>query len=346
MPAPPLVYISYSSHKSWKECPKQYKYSKIDKEPVTKDESRQAYNYLFGNVVHEIIGFFYNSYIVNGELKVREELFPELEKEYPEQWELIKAQEDEYKALQLKIELFARYREKHDIHKLSSLDVYKKEVLETWLPHLIYKLQIIFEEESVGIKFGIKYQPRTREEYLKYCQDGFQTAFKTILKERMFGKYAESEVKLVRYGDGVKITGYIDLLIIRKNDAGEEEYLIFDFKSSETNVNTNDQLLYYNTLLRVKFGQVKIRTFFFFIREGKTKEVIFPNDDQIRLWKEILHMRDQVILGGFPATPDKSHCFWCGYSNVCKEGQAIIAPEKEKEKELLESDSSTTFQPW
>jgi CRISPR/Cas system-associated exonuclease Cas4 (RecB family) len=265
------IWMSFSSFKKFRDCPKHYEYYKIKKvDPPVEDSKHNA---IVGSVVQRVFEAFYNEEIWRKGRKTSEELYKRSELYYKE-----------------------------------------------------YLSQNYVNFNDPRCRFANSSEP------LVEIQEILPKVLQGIKREKLYGEYAKSEIKLqVRFGLEDFLFGYVDFII--KKD--EDDIWILDGKASkyrEKNVHV-EQLYFYALMFYLQYRKMPSRLGFYYYRFADDPEQAFDwIDVDVAKIKALKTELEDVIYAikkrQFQANPQPSHCRWCPWESVCSERLSQKAQRK------------------
>lgn len=194
--------------------------------------------------------------------------------------------------------------------------------------------------EGAG-ELGVRYKPKTREELVKDCRAALKRLLAVIIRNRLYGRYANAEVDLKLYLKeyDIALFGKIDIATI----PSESRIVLADLKSELNKDYVNpDQLKWYALLWYYKFVHYPTELLFIPLR-GKDEIVqVDTSPEELKdLMGSILGVRDQIKADRKFAPRVNAKCWSCPEKNIC-----LLSPYAQKhiaKKELAEKGEFFSF---
>lgn len=238
-----------------------------------------------------------------------------------------------------------------------------KESLKKVVEELEHKVRIKFDEITKGITFGVKYKPLTADQMFEKVKKAITKMVAAILQEKVYGKYANSEVHIAFRHNGVLYKGFLDCLIVKQKEVNipkesgagtirveDVEITIIDGKSREDEGLLDlRQLLFYVFLVSTKFGKFADKVGYYFFDSGKiryidrSKPLEFKEKvEQVISWvdEKVEEIRGFIKEGKWEYRPSRDNCYFCAYKFSCPAYRDMRGVLKDDErKQMFESSS-------
>lgn len=166
------------------------------------------------------------------------------------------------------------------------------------------------------------------EEFKAKVWDGTQKYLKLIVKHKLVGEYAASEVKpMIKLTRDQTISGSLDILVKRQG-----RVIIADGKSTLIGREVVDirQLKFYALIYFQKYDKVPDELLYLLFMMDDSFEVTATEDELAEMRVLVSDVFAKIADREFPATPKMKHCQLCAFKQICTPFQHFKEAERQK----------------